>query len=316
MEQTVLQVKKEHMVWGGRKIKTLLERKGLEDLPSASTITRIFQRNGLIDPQESIKHKPCVRFERREPNGLWQMDFKGHFALENGRCHPLTVLDDHSRFNIILKACPNEQTAVVQEALIQAFRCYGLPNAMLMDNGSPWGKDDDSPYTALTVWLLRLGIEVFHGRSFHPQTQGKVERFHRTLKAEVLQGQIFRDLAHVQEVLDPWRHTYNHKRPNEAIAMQVPADRYFPSNRTFPEQLPPIEYGPGDIVRTVHIGGLLSFHGSEYRVGKAFRGYPLAVRPTSTDGVWDVFFLTHLIAQIDERIPIPELAIDHVPHEE
>lgn len=123
----------------------------------------------------------------RPPNDLWQMDFKGHFALDQGRCHPLTVLDDHSRYALGLEACANERGATVQERLTGIFRRYGLPRKMLMDNGSPWGGDAAHPYTPLTVWLLKLGVKVGHSGSYHPQTLGKDERFHRTLKAEVLQ---------------------------------------------------------------------------------------------------------------------------------
>ena len=101
------------------------------------------------------------------------MDYKGHFALDAGRCHPLTVLDDHSRFAVGLWACGDERADTVRACLTGAFRRYGLPARMLMDNGSPWGSNAAHPYTRLTVWLLRLGVQVSHGRPYHPQTQGK-----------------------------------------------------------------------------------------------------------------------------------------------
>ena len=107
------------------------------------------------------------------------MDFKGHIRLEQGRCHPLTILDDHSRFLLGLYACPDEVWQTVQAQLTLAFRQYGLPKRMLMDNGSPWGDDRQSPHTILTAWLMRLDVAVSHGRPYHPQTQGKDERLHR-----------------------------------------------------------------------------------------------------------------------------------------
>src|SRR5699024_3964561 len=126
------------------------------------------------------------------PNALWQMDFKGHFALQSGgRCHPLTVLDDHSRFNVVLAACANERTETVKAHLTTAFRRYGLPARMSMDNGAPWGQDFEHTLTPLVVWLLRLGVAVSHSRPYHPQTQGKDERFHKTLKAELLSACTF-----------------------------------------------------------------------------------------------------------------------------
>ena len=225
-------------------------------------------------------------------------DFKGHFAVGEGRCHPLTVLDDHSRFALGLAACGDERGQTVQGQLTSIFRCYGLPQRMVMDNGGPWGHDREHPYTPLTVWLLRLGIAVSHGRPYHPQTQGKDERFHRTLKAEVLQGSAFGDLDQCQRAFDQWRGVYNFERPHQALGLAVPGSRYRVSHRPFPEQLPPPEYGPGDLVRKVQAQGIIFVKGREYKVGKAFRGLPVALRPAAGN-VWDVFFLTHNIAQID-----------------
>jgi transposase InsO family protein len=272
-------------------------------VPSPSTITAILRRHSRIDSAQSVKHTPWQRFEHAEPNQLWQMDFKGHFAMGEGRCHPLTVLDDHSRFALGLAACGDERGKTVQGQLTSIFRRYGLPERMVMDNGGPWGHDGEHPYTPLTVWLLRLGIAVSHGRPYHPQTQGKDERFHRTLKAEVLQGSIFRDLDQCQQVFDRWRGVYNFERPHEALDLAVPSSRYRVSQRPFPEGLPPLEYGPEDQVRKVQAQGIIWMKGREYKVGKAFRGLPVALRPTDADGVWNVFFLTYNIAQIDLREP-------------
>src|SRR5262249_26935963 len=154
---------------------------------------------------------------------------------------------------------------------------------MLMDNGSPWGSDADHPYTPLTVWLLRLGIGITHGRPYHPQTQGKDERFHRTFNAELLSRNYFRDLAECQQQFDPWRNIYNQERPHEALQMQVPASRYRVSEREYPEVLPALEYAPDCQVRKVQHGGRLMFRGRNFRVGDAFRGYPLGLRAMTTD---------------------------------
>ncbi len=304
-ELAVLAVRMKHWAWGGRKIAKVLESKqkaGQAKVPAPSTITGILRRHGLIDQAESAKRKTYQRFEHPTPNDLWQMDFKGHFALGNGRrCHPLTVLDDHSRFSIVLRACDNELGTTVRQHLIDAFALYGLPKRMLMDNGSPWGSDAEHPYTPLTVWLIRLGIGVTHGRPFHPQTQGKEERFHRTLKLEVLDGRFFDDVPHTQRRFDPWRDVYNLERPHEALNMAVPATRYQPSPRAYPRTLTPIEYGPGDVVRKVQAKGELSYRGRVYTVGKAFGGHPVGLRPTTTDGVLDVYFCHKCIGRIDVR---------------
>jgi transposase InsO family protein len=301
-EQQMLSVRDAHPAWGARKIRARLRALGQTRLPAASTIHAILQRHGRIEPSESAKHQPWQRFEHEAPNQLWQMDFKGHFALGNGaRCHPLTVLDDHSRYAVCLQGCHDERGHTVQQRLTETFRCYGLPQRMLLDNGSPWGSDSEHPYTPLTVWLLRLGIGVCHSRPRHPQTQGKEERFHRTLKAEVLSGLTFADLGAVQQRLDQWRSIYNHLRPHQALAMAVPSSRYQVSGRRFPETLPSLEYGWGDVVRKVQGHGRIWFRNRVFRIGKAFRGYPVALRPTAEDGLWEVFFATHCIACIDLR---------------
>ncbi len=303
VEEQILEARDAHPAWGARKIKKWLQMKGQHQLPSPSTITAILARHDRLKPDEETKHSPWHRFEQPAANDLWQMDFKGHFALAQGRCHPLTVLDDHSRFALGLRACANEQGETVKGCLTNIFRCYGLPYRMLMDNGSPWGDDIEHPYTPLTVWLLRLGIGVSHGHPYHPQTQGKDERFHRTLKAELLQGRSFTDIAHCQAAFDPWREVYNLERPHEALGMATPTSRYQVSWRSFPEVLPEIEYGPEDQVRLVQDKGRISFHGRQFNISKAFKGYPVALRPTLEDGVWDVYFVTHHISQIDLNYP-------------
>jgi len=312
VEARVVELRQRHPAWGGRKLRRRLQDVGVQAVPAASTITGILRRHDLIGAEEGAPHKAFQRFEHAAPNDLWQMDFKGHFALEQGRCHPLTVLDDHARYSLGLDACANERAETVRGQLTGVFRRYGLPWRMLMDNGSPWGDDGGNPYTVFTVWLLRLGIGVSHGRPYHPQTQGKDERFHRTLAAEVLRESL-RDLAHCQERFDRWRTVYNHERPHEALGLAVPASRYQASPRTFPEVLPAIEYAPDVEVRKVQQGGRLHYGGREYCIPKAFYGYPIGLRSTVQDGVMEVLFCHHLILQLDLRSGITTKPVTHVP---
>lgn len=312
VESRVVALRAQHPAWGGRKLRRRLLDGGLAAVPAASTITDILHRHDLIGAGEGAKHKAFARFERPAPNDLWQMDFKGHFALEQGRCHPLTVLDDHSRYSVGLFACGDERSETVQERLTGLFRHFGLPRRMLMDNGAPWGDDGANPYTRLTVWLLRLGIGVSHGRPYHPQTQGKDERFHRTLAAEVLREPL-RDLPHCQARFDQWREVYNHERPHEALDLAVPASRFLPSPRAFPAVLPALEYAPGVAVRKVQHGGRLSYGGRDYRVPKAFLGYPVGLRPTLQDGVMEVMFSHHVILLLDLRAGIATKPVTHLP---
>jgi transposase InsO family protein len=329
-EARVVELRKRHPAWGGRKIsRRLADLASADDdagggetgVPAPSTITGILRRHGLLDPQQSRKHSPWTRFERERPNDLWQMDFKGHFPLGAGpdspRCHPLSVLDDHSRFCVGLRACRDEREQTVRRELVTLFRAYGLPDAILCDNGPPWGWDDVFRHTMLTAWLIRLGIRVAHGRPKHPQTQGKDERFHRTLKAEVLVGRVFDDAAHAQRAFDDWRDVYNLRRPHEALALATPATRYRHSDRPYPEELVPIEYGPDDVVRKVNKDGYFGFKGGWYKVSQAFARQPIALRhppvgdAAADDAQMDVFFCQEKIARIDlkrgKRIWPPEL---------
>lgn len=300
VEAKVLKIRDAHPAWGARKIGVRLKTIGEIAVPVDSTIHEILRRHERIDPEESAKHTAWQRFEHAAPNQLWQMDFKGWFTVGNRlQCHPLTIVDDHSRYAVCLEGCTNQRTETVRGHLTEKFRRYGLPERMTMDNGSPWGGDAEHRYTPLTVWLIRLGIGVSHSRPYHPQTQGKDERFHRTLKVEVLRGRNFRDMAQVQESFDEWRPIYNHERPHEAIGMAVPASRYQISSRSFPEILPPIEYAPGDEIRRVQDKGWVSYKGNRIVLSKAFRGYPVAFRPTVQEGICDVYFCHHRIDQID-----------------
>jgi transposase InsO family protein len=305
IEAQILAARQTHPKWGARKLKRWLEDRGAQGLPAASTVHAILQRHGQISPSDSEAHQPWRRFEHAAPNDLWQMDFKGHFPAGSGRCHALTVLDDHSRYVVCLGALGSEDFDSTQQRLIQTFRRYGLPWRMTMDNGSPWG--EPGGYTRFELWLMRLGVRVSHSRPYHPQTQGKDERFHRTLKAEVLQGRAFRNLPHVQTAFDGWLSIYNRERPHEALGMQTPVTRYAASIRAYPEQLPALEYAQQDQVRKVQSKGEFSFMGKEFKLGRAFTGSPIGLRPTTQDETRQVYFGIHRVATInlkDESISI------------
>jgi transposase InsO family protein len=301
VEQLITRMRQAHPAWGARTICARLLTQGHRHIPERSTVHAVLVRHGLVTPEQSAEHKAYQRFERDRPNALWQMDFKGHFPLlSQQRCHPLTILDDHSRFNVCLQALGNEQGRSVQQALTQTLRCYGMPESIIADNGPPWGDGYAHSYTALGVWLIRLGIYLIHSRPHHPQTLGKEERFHRTLNAEVISLQPMRDLPHAQQRFDLWRPIYNFERPHYALNMQPPSSRYRPSARNFPEQLPAVEYPQGLTLRRVQAKGEISYRGQAYRVGKAFFGYTVALRPhLDRDGVMQIYFCHQRIAELD-----------------
>jgi len=300
-EEHVLRLREAHPSWGGRKLARRLRDQGLEGIPAPSTVTEILRRHGKLDPSDAVKHQPLRRFERGAPNELWQMDFKGHVAMDQGRCHPLTILDDHSRYSLGLFACGDEMLATVQGHLTAVFRRHGLPVAMLADNGSPWGGSGAAGYTAFEVWLMRVGVRLYHGRAYHPQTQGKDERFHRTLNVELLQGLRITSLAAAQVEMDIFRRVYNDERPHEALGLAVPASRYRASPVGFPEVLPAPEYHATDVVRRVSRDGAVRLRRRRVKLSQAFAGLDVAFRPDGTDGVWRAFFMRFEIAEVDLR---------------
>jgi transposase InsO family protein len=313
LTRQLLELRAQHPAWGPRKLQRRLQDLGVQDLPAPSTIATILRRNGCIDPAQSAAHQPWQRFEHARPNDLWQMDFKGHFALSRGgRCHPLTILDDHSRYLLALRACRGETGALTRPHLEQVFACYGLPERFLCDNSPPWS-GCGGEWTALALWLVRLGIGLTHGRPYHPQTQGKDERFHRSLKAEVSSRTDLRDLPHSQHAFDQWRSIYNHERPHDALRLATPATRYAPSARALPSALPPIEYGPDALVFTVKTKGEITWQNRTYYFGHGFARQPIALYPTATDGVHAAYFCQQRLGYLDLHWPAAKSKNHYLP---
>jgi transposase InsO family protein len=305
VEERAVALRSAHPTWGGRKIHGRLTQQGVAEVPAPSTVTGILRRHGLLAARDDAPRR-WQRFEHEAPNDLWQLDFMGHLPLATGRrVHPLTLLDDHSRFALGVVACPHERQALVQEHLTAAFRRYGLPLAILADNGPPWGTSGAGGVTTLEAWPLRLGVGLWHGRAYHPQTQGKVERLHGTIAADVFAHRpLPADLAECQARFDRFRATYNLARPHAALPdHRPPTSRYAPSPRPFPDVLPPVCYDPADQVRKVRSQGSISFQNRIHFVGRGLVGEPVAIRPTDTDGVFAVLYCHQQVQTIDLREP-------------
>lgn len=299
LERRVLALNEAYPAWGSRKLQHLLPRS--PERPHHSTIDAILRRHGrTLEYEITQKPEALKRFEHEAPNDLWQMDFKGHFSLfgQRKRCHPLTVLDDHSRFALCLHACGNEQRETVQKQLITVFRRYGLPRRITSDNGPPWGSTRQGGISKLEVWLMRLGIRVSHSRPHHPQTQGKLERFHQTLKRELLFNTPFRTLTACQQGMDRWRDQYNQLRPHEALAMKPPLSHYQSSTRAYPETLAEVEYEPGDRVLRVKAKGQIVLQGNSLFVGQGLAGEYIAIRPSTQEGLLDIVFMNKTVRRV------------------
>lgn len=276
-EELILSVRKDNPAWGGKTIRQVLVNQGYEDLPCVKTCNNILKRNGCVSEEESLKHKPFVRFERDKCNQMWQTDFKGDFALLDGtRCFPLDILDDHSRFSIKIAAKPN--TLGVTDSFREAFYEYGMPDSVLSDNGWTF-RGFRNGYTHFEKWLMNHDILPIHGRIMHPQTQGKIERFHRTMKSELLKQNKFKDIFDADRGLQEWRIKYNNIRPHEALNMKCPAEVYVPSDRTYIDNIKKYEYGGQHHIIKVNSWGYVRFSGWQVYLSETMINENIEFRP-------------------------------------
>lgn len=225
--------------WGARKLACLLADSGVE-VPEI-TINRIIKRNNLIPPRDE-HHQALQRFEKSSPNELWQVDCKGPMRNQVRKSTPLSLLDDFSRFAVGLHDLDSLQGVKIIPCFKRTFKECGLPNQILLDHGTPWWTSfHQLGLTKTAVWLIKQDIKLCFSRIRHPQTQGKVERFHRTLGAWVRHHKVF-ESRRWQPCLDAFRKEYNELRPHEALSMKVPASRYSPSLRPYTDKPLPWDY--------------------------------------------------------------------------
>jgi transposase InsO family protein len=261
--------------WGGEKLAVLLAAEGMR--LTARTIDRVIQREGWTRP-DAAPAPARRRFVHAAPNDLWQMDAKGAYPLANGgRCHPLSVIDDHSRFAVGLAALPTLQTRVVQPALVRMFEQYGVPTALLMDHGTPWWSTSGTGgLTTLGVFLLKQGIRLIYGAVRHPQTQGKVERFHRTLGERLRWAGVPTTLSGFTASFAWFRDEYNEVRPHAALGMEPPRLHFQRSRRTYQAVPPSWEYPSAVVRRQVRSNGQVTLDGTSYFVSMALAGEDVA----------------------------------------
>ena len=257
-EKLILALRTENPGWGAKTIRQVLINQGYQDLPCVKTFNNILKRNDCISNEDSLKHKAFMSFEKDNCNEMWQTDFKGEFLMkDNNYCFPLDILDDHSRFLIKIKPLTSTANAVIS-CFKEAFYEYGMPNSVLSDNGAQFAGFRQG-YTQFEKWLMNHNILPIHGRIKHPQTQGKIERFHRTLKQELLNHNIFTNINDADSALQNWRMKYNNIRPHEALNMKCPAEVYTPSDRTYSDAVDKYEYGGQHHIIKVNSWGYVRF---------------------------------------------------------
>ena len=267
LERRVVEVRRHYPDWGARKLHVLLAREGVQ--LTRSTIHRILLRRDLV-PESLRRRQALQRFERGAPNELWQMDFKSPKGW-NAPVGPLSVLDDHSRYLLVLQAVWSTRAELVREQLESAFISCGMPQAMLMDHGIPWWSTlAPGGMTGLTLWLMKQGIELHWSGRRHPQTQGKVERFHGELERALHARAAPR--KEPQAWLDQFRWEHNYVRPHEALGMETPAQRWQKSERGYDPQPVQWEYPTGSRVRRVDCSGKLRIKGRNWNISGALSG--------------------------------------------
>ena len=299
-EDLLIAYRKKYPAIGAVKIHRMLEDEGYTDLPCPSTINAVFKRNGLITREASLASTTRKRFEKAEPNEMWQADFKGDFVMIDGnRCHPLNIIDDCTRFNLCCDPKPDETLESVKPSVEQVFREYGMPRIFLCDNGNPWGVSQSTGFTRFEVWLMDLGVLTIHGRSLHPQTQGKEERFNGSLKKEKLRYTQIADMHDAVIQLAEYRQFYNNKRPHHALNLDTPASRYVPSNRKYPEKIEEWVYPEEYILRRIKKTGYFTYNNQGYFLSEAFGNRTVAIRESMKEGRITLYYRQFRIAEID-----------------
>lgn len=268
IEQRVVTLRQQRPDWGARKLQVLLKREGIP-LP-VITLHRILLRHDLVRTPD--RHRWAVqRFERGAPNQLWQMDFKGPVGWQ-APVGPLSVLDDHSRYAIALAGTWSTRAEPVRERLEEAFQHCGVPEEMLMDHGTPWwNMKAAAGWTWLTVWLMKQGIRLHFSGYRHPQTQGKVERFHGSMAA-AMKRRGFPGQEQRQDWLDEFRYEYNHLRPHEALGMRTPATVWSKSARRYQPHPLTWQYEPGVELKKIAAEGQMSLDGRRWEISRALAG--------------------------------------------
>jgi transposase InsO family protein len=303
--------------WGARKIAQLLWEKG--EQVSVATVHRTLLRAGAVHRLD--QHPPAPgRFERPEPNDLFQADFKGPMGEAGARDEPLTVLDDHSRFALGVFALRDHTHGRVQECFVRVFQEHGLPRQLLLDHGTPWWNNRNGwGLSKLSVFFMQQGIELVFGRVGHPQTQGKIERFHRTLARSMARQGSPQKWEQWQERYDGFVHRYNCVRPHEALAMRRPVERYVRSARRYSAAVDPWRYPEGLELRLVDGAGMVRIEGRRCFVCEALVHQEVAMERVGE--IVLVRFRQMYIREINLRAgttlpfvqPVSELGADLLP---
>jgi transposase InsO family protein len=301
LERIIVRAKQDKPHWGARKIRELLLRRLPSDvkIPATSTIHAVMDRNGLVRRMRRRRRATGTPLsEGAKANDLWCVDFKGEFKLGSGRyCYPLTVTDYTSRYLLLCEALESVREEPAMIAFEQLFRERGLPGSIRSDNGVPFASPNGLyNLSKLSVWWLRLGIDIERIKPGRPQQNGRHERMHRTLKQEATRP-AGGNFLQQQAKFDVFMGEYNNERPHEALAMNVPAQAYSASRRPY-AGLPELDYPLHDRDITVTSCGRVCMHRKKINISSVLAGQRLGIKEVD-DGIWLVSFMHYDLGYID-----------------
>jgi transposase InsO family protein len=308
LEDLIVAARKLYPRWGPRKLHArLVETNPGKEVPSASAMSKVLMRRGMTTPRRKRRRQRSMGVTApfsgcEAPNAVWCIDFKGWFATDDAiRCYPLTLIDAFSRFLLRCEGLRDPDTKHVRQVLDSAFLEFGLPLAIRSDGGPPFASTGPARLTELSVWLLRLGIRIEIIAPGKPQQNGRLERLHRTLKAETASPPK-QDGAAQQRVFDVWRRQYNQDRPHEALRMRPPATVYTASPRTYPRPLVQHTFKPFCEVARIDKNGFIKWQRRKVFISSALK-YEYVELDCDTEGGWDVRWGSILLGRLNEHRP-------------
>jgi putative transposase len=295
----ILRIKQKHLAWGPRKVRAIYQRAHSE-VPSESSFKRVLQRAGYTEKRRVRSAEKAGRLHSGKkaaaPNEVWTVDFKGWWYGKNGgRCEPLTIRDEFSRYVLDLRALPDAQGPTVRGCFERLFERHGLPEAIRSDNGAPFAsRAGVLGLTRLSAWWVALGIDLERGRPGCPQDNGAHERFHLDVAYELEKKR----LGEQQALLDEWRRTFNEERPHESLGMKCPQEVYVGSSRKYKGTPAFLDY-KGMESRKVTGCGTISWESQWIFISGALSGWSVGLKPAREAGLWDVWFGSLLLGRLE-----------------
>lgn len=300
----ILDLKNKRPTWGAEKLREYLKRKHSElEFPSTNTFHNILLRNDLVKKRKRLRYQAhgTNLLPVNSPNDLWCADFKGQFRMQNQNyCYPLTISDFHSRYLLGCEGLESTKEGGAFSVFEEIFLKYGLPKAIRTDNGVPFSSNGLLGLSKLSVWWLRLGINIERIEPGHPEQNGRHERMHLTLKQDLLKTPA-KNIIQQQEVFENFKEYFNQERPHQSLDNESPSTIYIPSSRIYSKKLPEINYTNCEVRKTVHGCGKVSVRSKKaFYLSEMFVGQEVGLTELENK-VWRIYFLDIVLGHYDEK---------------